>query len=84
MKHSKPNKPARSNVTSKPAPQQTATKIGPDPFAKLGLSEREREKLAAVGRLSSLAPEPKATAFFIRLGSDSMSPKETKPDAQLG
>lgn len=81
MKRDKQTSPASSNVPSKPQP--TPTKIGPDAFAKLGLSEADREKLATVGRLSSLATEQKAPAFFIRLGSDSMSPKETKQSAQL-
>jgi hypothetical protein len=81
MKRSKPEKPESSTTTPEPPPMGWT--LGPDPFGQLGLSESEREKLAGVGRLASLASEPKASAFFIRLGSDSVSPKETKPSAQL-
>lgn len=85
MKRSKPEKPASSTVTPELQKAHAATwELGPDPFGQLGLSETEREKLASIGRLASLATEPKAPAFFIRLGTDSVTPKEVEADCQIG
>lgn len=76
----KTKKQRPQNVTALASGQRP--KLGADAFAKLGLSESAREKLAAVGRLFTLASEPKAIAF-IRLSSGSMLPKETAPSAKL-